>query len=94
VRVVLGEDLTLLRDGLIRLLVAYDMDVVAVDNGPELRQALATQRPDVAVVDVRLPPTFTNEGLKAAIEARSSWPGTPGMICWTGSRRVNARCSR
>ena len=68
-RVVLGEDLTLLRDGLIRLLVAYDMHVVAVDNGPELRQALATQRPDVAVVDVRLPPTFTNEGLKAAIEA-------------------------
>jgi DNA-binding NarL/FixJ family response regulator len=80
VRVVLGEDLTLLRDGLIRLLVAYDMDVVAVDNGPELRQALATQRPDVAVVDVRLPPTFTNEGLKAAIEARARVPDLPVLV--------------
>jgi DNA-binding NarL/FixJ family response regulator len=84
VRVVLGEDLTLLRDGLIRLLVAYDMDVVAVDNGPGLRQALATQRPDVAVVDVRLPPTFTNEGLKAAIEARgrraAPGPARPGRV--------------
>jgi DNA-binding NarL/FixJ family response regulator len=80
VRVVLGEDLTLLRDGLIRLLVAYDMDVVAVDNGPELRQALATHRPDVAVVDVRLPPTFTNEGLKAAIEARARVPDLPVLV--------------
>ncbi len=79
-RVVLGEDLTLLRDGLIRLLVAYDMDVVAVDNGPELRRALATQRPDVAVVDVRLPPTFTNEGLKAAIEARARVPDLPVLV--------------
>ncbi|MGH3151164.1 MAG: LuxR C-terminal-related transcriptional regulator [Streptosporangiaceae bacterium] len=79
-RVVLGEDLTLLRDGLIRLLVAYDMDVVAVDNGPELRQALVTHRPDVAVVDVRLPPTFTNEGLKAAIEARARVPDLPVLV--------------
>jgi DNA-binding NarL/FixJ family response regulator len=80
VRVVLGEDLTLLRDGLIRLLAAYDMDVVAVDNGPELRQALITHRPDVAVVDVRLPPTFTNEGLKAAIEARARVPDLPVLV--------------
>ena len=79
-RVVLGEDLTLLRDGLIRLLTAYDMDVVAVDNGPELRDALLTQHPDVAVVDVRLPPTFTNEGLKAAIEARARIPGLPVLV--------------
>ena len=71
-RVVLGEDLTLLRDGLIRLLTAYDMEVVAaVGNGPELLRALVTHRPDVAVVDVRLPPGFTDEGLRAAIEARS-----------------------
>jgi DNA-binding NarL/FixJ family response regulator len=80
VRVVLGEDLTLLRDGLIRLLTAYDMDVVAVDNGPELRDALFTQRPDVAVVDVRLPPTFTNEGLTAAVEARARIPGLPVLV--------------
>jgi DNA-binding NarL/FixJ family response regulator len=80
VRVVLGEDLTLLRDGLIRLLAAYKMDVVAVDNGPDLRDALVTQHPDVAVVDVRLPPTFTNEGLKAAIEARARIPGLPVLV--------------
>jgi DNA-binding NarL/FixJ family response regulator len=81
VRVVLGEDLTLLRDGLIRLLTAYDMDVVAaVDNGPELVRALVTHRPDVAVVDVRLPPSFTDEGLKAAIEARAAVPGLPVLV--------------
>ena len=80
-RVVLGEDLTLLRDGLIRLLTAYDMEVVAaVDNGPELLRALVTHRPDVAVVDVRLPPSFTDEGLKAAIEARAQVPGLPVLV--------------
>ncbi len=80
-RVVLGEDLTLLRDGLIRLLTAYDMEVVAaVDNGPDLLRALVTHRPDVAVVDVRLPPGFTDEGLKAAIEARAQVPGLPVLV--------------
>ncbi|MGH3156452.1 MAG: LuxR C-terminal-related transcriptional regulator [Streptosporangiaceae bacterium] len=80
-RVVLGEDLTLLRDGLIRLLTAYGMDVVAaVDNAPELVRALVTHRPDVAVVDVRLPPSFTDEGLKAAIEARAQVPGLPVLV--------------
>ena len=80
-RVVLGEDLTLLRDGLIRLLTAYDMQVVAaVDNGPELLHALVTHRPDVAVVDVRLPPGFTDEGLRAAIEARARVPGLPVLV--------------
>jgi DNA-binding NarL/FixJ family response regulator len=71
VRVVLGEDLTLLRDGLTRLLAAYDMEVEAVDDGPGLLHALVTDHPDIAVVDVRLPPTFTNEGLKAAVLARA-----------------------
>jgi DNA-binding NarL/FixJ family response regulator len=81
VRVVLGEDLTLLRDGLIRLLTAYGMEVVeAADNGPALLDALITHRPDVAVVDVRLPPTFTDEGLKAAIEARAQVPGLPVLV--------------
>ena len=80
-RVVLGEDLTLLRDGLIRLLTAYDMEVVAATgSGPELLQALIHHRPDVAVVDVRLPPTFTDEGLNAAIEARSQVPGLPVLV--------------
>jgi DNA-binding NarL/FixJ family response regulator len=81
VRVVLGEDLTLLRDGLIRLLTAYGMEVVAaVDSGPGLLHALVTQRPDVAVVDVRLPPTFTDEGLRAAIQARAQLPGLPVLV--------------
>jgi DNA-binding NarL/FixJ family response regulator len=81
VRVVLGEDLTLLRDGLIRLLTAHGMDVVAaVDSGPGLLHALVTERPDVAVVDVRLPPTFTDEGLRAAIQARAQLPGLPVLV--------------
>jgi DNA-binding NarL/FixJ family response regulator len=80
-RVVLAEDLALLRDGLIRLLTAHDMEVVeAVDNGPSLVRALTAHRPDVAVVDVRLPPTFTDEGLQAAIEARRQVPGLPILV--------------
>jgi DNA-binding NarL/FixJ family response regulator len=80
-RVVLGEDLVLLRDGLIRLLNAYDFEVVeAVDNGPALLQALLEHKPDVAVVDVRLPPTFTDEGLRAAIAARKEVPGLPILV--------------
>ncbi len=80
-RVVLAEDLVLLRDGLIRLLNAHDFEVVeAVDNGPALLEALVTHRPDVAVVDVRLPPSFTDEGLRAAIEARAKVPGLPVLV--------------
>jgi DNA-binding NarL/FixJ family response regulator len=92
VRVVLGEDLTLLRDGLIRLLTAYDMEVVeAADNGPALLHALITHRPDVAVVDVRLPPTFTDEGLKAAIEARTQVPGLPVLVLSQHVEQLYAR---
>jgi DNA-binding NarL/FixJ family response regulator len=81
VRVVLAEDLALLRDGLIRLLEANDFEVVeAVDNGPSLLRALTTHKPEVAVVDVRLPPTFTDEGLRAAIEARRQVPGLPVLV--------------
>ena len=80
-RVVLAEDLALLRDGLIRLLEANDCEVVeAVDNGPSLLRALTTHQPDIAVVDVRLPPTFTDEGLRAAIEARRQVPGLPVLV--------------
>lgn len=80
-RVVLAEDLALLRDGLIRLLTAYDFEVVAaVDNGPSLVKALTELRPDVAVVDVRLPPTFTDEGLRAALAAREQQPGLPVLV--------------
>ncbi len=80
-RVVLGEDLALLRDGLIRLLSANGFDVIdAVDNGPSLLRAMVEHKPDVAVVDVRLPPTFTDEGLRAAIQARSAVPGLPVLV--------------
>jgi DNA-binding NarL/FixJ family response regulator len=81
VRVVIGEDLALLRDGLIRLLQAHGFQVVAaVDNGPALLQALVEHRPDVGIVDVRLPPTFTDEGLRAAIGARQQIPGLPILV--------------
>ncbi|MFG1606089.1 LuxR C-terminal-related transcriptional regulator [Actinoplanes sp. NPDC049265] len=80
-RVVIAEDLTLLRDGLTRLLEAFDFDVVeAVDNGPDLLPALLEHRPDVAIIDVRLPPTHTDEGLKAAIAARAAIPGLPVLV--------------
>jgi DNA-binding NarL/FixJ family response regulator len=81
VRVVIAEDHALLRDGLTRLLQAFDFEVVeAVDNGPALLPALTRHQPDVAVVDVRLPPTFTDEGLQAAIAARARRPGLPVLV--------------
>jgi DNA-binding NarL/FixJ family response regulator len=81
VRVVLAEDLFLLRDGLVRLLTAYDMEVVAaVGDGPALLAALNELRPDVALVDVRLPPSFTDEGLQAALAARRVRPGLPVLV--------------
>ncbi|XVQ09191.1 LuxR C-terminal-related transcriptional regulator [Spirillospora sp. CA-255316] len=91
-RVVIAEDLALLRDGLIRLLEAFRFEVVeAVDNGPSLLRALTTHRPDVAVVDVRLPPTFTDEGLKAALEARKEIPGLPVLVLSQHVEQLYAR---
>jgi DNA-binding NarL/FixJ family response regulator len=81
VRVVLAEDSVLLRDGLTRLLQANGFQIVeAVDTGPLLQDALLRHRPDVAVVDVRLPPTFTDEGLSAALAARRRLPGLPVLV--------------
>jgi DNA-binding NarL/FixJ family response regulator len=81
VRVVIAEDLALLRDGLTRLLRDHDMDVVAaVEDGDALVAAVEEHRPDVAVTDVRLPPDFTDEGLRAAIEIRSRRPDTPVLV--------------
>jgi DNA-binding NarL/FixJ family response regulator len=92
VRVVIAEDLALLRDGLIRLLGAYGFEVVeAVDNGTDLRTALLKHRPDVAVVDVRLPPTFTDEGLRAAIAARAEVPGLPVLVLSQHVEQLYAR---
>ncbi len=94
-RVVAAEHLALLRDGLIRLLTTRGFDVVeAVDNGPYLLRALTTHRPNVAIVDVRLRPTFTDEGLRVAIQAREQ---IPGLRCWccrsTWSSSTPASCS-
>jgi DNA-binding NarL/FixJ family response regulator len=91
-RVVLAEDLFLLRDGLIRLLEAYDFEVVAaVDNRPELERVLIELRPDVAIIDVRLPPTFTDEGLRAALFARARIPGLPVLVLSQHVERLYAR---
>lgn len=80
-RVVIAEDLFLLRDGLIRLLDAYGFQVAAaVDNGADFLDAVRAHRPGVAVVDVRLPPSFTDEGLRAALAARAEFPGLPVLV--------------
>jgi DNA-binding NarL/FixJ family response regulator len=82
----------LLRDGLVRLLDASGFDVVqAVTDGPTLQQALLEHRPDVAVVDVRLPPTFTDEGLRASIAARKRLPGLPILVLSQYVEQVYAR---
>jgi DNA-binding NarL/FixJ family response regulator len=81
VRVVIAEDLFLLRDGLTRMLEAHGLQVsAAVDNGPDLLAAVAADTPEVAIVDVRLPPTYTDEGLRAALAARSQLPGLPVLV--------------
>ncbi|MEU8682372.1 response regulator transcription factor [Streptomyces sp. NPDC048611] len=91
-RVVLVEDLYLLREGLTHLLTAHGFDVVAaVETGPELLTAVQEQRPDVAIVDVRLPPTFTDEGLRAAHEARRRMPGLPVLVLSQHVEQLYAR---
>ncbi|MFD0890883.1 response regulator, partial [Streptosporangium algeriense] len=70
-RVVVADDAVLIREGLIRLLEEFGCEVVAaVGDGDLLVEAVAEHRPDVSVVDVRMPPSFTDEGLRAAVEAR------------------------
>jgi DNA-binding NarL/FixJ family response regulator len=81
VRVVIAEDLALLRDGLTRLLRDNSFDVVAaVDEGNALLRVIATEKPDIAIVDIRLPPTFRDEGVRAALEARRRSPGTAILV--------------
>ena len=80
-RVVIGEDLYLLREGLVRLLSAYGFEIAAaVASAPELLAALVTERPDVGIIDVRLPPTHTDDGLRAALAAREQVPGLPVLV--------------
>jgi DNA-binding NarL/FixJ family response regulator len=91
-RVVLAEDLYLLRTGLERLLGEHGFEVIeSVDNGPALLRALTGKRPDVAVVDIRLPPTFTDEGLKAALAARREVPGLPVLLLSAHVEQLYAR---
>jgi DNA-binding NarL/FixJ family response regulator len=81
VRVVIAEDLALLRDGLTRLLRDNGFTVVAaVETGPDLVDSVLRETPDVAIVDIRLPPTFSDEGLRAAIEIRKQAPDTAILV--------------
>ncbi|MEU8157947.1 response regulator transcription factor [Micromonospora sp. NPDC048986] len=74
-RVVIAEDNPLLRDGIRLLLTDHGITVMsAVDNGDDLLAAIGEHRPDAAVVDVRMPPTFTDEGLRAALAIRAAYP--------------------
>lgn len=80
-RVVIAEDSVLLREGLVRLLTEHDAEVVAaVGDGDALVDAVDRERPDVSIVDVRMPPTFRDEGLRAAIEVRRRMPNAPILV--------------
>lgn len=80
-RVVIAEDNALLREGLVLLLTSSGHEVVAVaGSGPEVLPALLEHRPDVAVLDVRMPPGFRDEGLRAALAARKEIPGLPVLV--------------
>jgi DNA-binding NarL/FixJ family response regulator len=80
-RVVIAEDAALFREGLVRLLTERGHRVVAaVADGQALLDAVAADRPDVAVVDIRMPPTHSDEGLRAALELRRDHPGTGVLV--------------
>ncbi|HUR74923.1 MAG TPA: response regulator transcription factor [Sporichthya sp.] len=80
-RVVLAEDSAILRDGLVELITARGHEVpAAVGDGEALLRAAAEHRPDVCVVDIRMPPTFTDEGLRAALALRAAQPGVGVLL--------------
>ncbi|HET6530330.1 MAG TPA: response regulator transcription factor [Actinoplanes sp.] len=80
-RVVIADDAVLLREGLVRLVEENGHAVVAaVGDGPGLVAAISEHRPDVSIVDVRMPPSHTDEGLRAAVQARGLVPGTPILV--------------
>jgi DNA-binding NarL/FixJ family response regulator len=81
VRVVIAEDSVLLREGISRLLVEAGLDIQeAVPDGEQLLRAVGERQPDVCVVDVRMPPTFTDEGLRAALVIRKRWPDVAVLV--------------
>jgi len=80
-RIVIAEDDPLLREGVALLLRAESLDVVAATDGPDsFLAAVDDHKPDVAIVDVRMPPTHTDEGIKAAVEARRRQPGLAVLV--------------
>jgi DNA-binding NarL/FixJ family response regulator len=80
-RVVIAEDQALLREGIVALLREAGIDVVAqAEDGEGLLRIVGGHKPDLAIVDVRLPPTFTDEGVRAALEARARFPGLGVLI--------------
>jgi DNA-binding NarL/FixJ family response regulator len=80
-RILLADDAVLLREGLVRLLTEQGHEVVAVvGDGPSLISAALTTRPEVSIVDIRMPPTHTDEGLRAAVAIRAQWPGAPILV--------------
>lgn len=91
-RLVIAEDHALLRDGLIRILEAHDHEIVAaVDDAESLETALDDPAAEAAVLDVRLPPTHTDEGLRAAVAVRSRRRGFPVMVLSQYVERIYAR---
>jgi DNA-binding NarL/FixJ family response regulator len=80
-RMVIADDAVLLREGLVRLLTEHGHDVVAaVGDGDSLVEAIVAERPDISIVDVRMPPSHTDEGLRAAVTARQLVPRTPILV--------------
>ncbi|ONI92443.1 DNA-binding response regulator [Saccharothrix sp. ALI-22-I] len=80
-RIVLAEDNALLREGIALLAKSAGHEIVGIAvNGPEIVPTLLEHRPDIAVLDVRMPPTFRDEGLRAAIEAREHLPNLPVLV--------------
>ncbi|WP_067813820.1 response regulator transcription factor [Actinomadura kijaniata] len=80
-RVVIAEDSVLLREGIVRLLEDAGIETVGtVGDGPGLLGLVREHRPDLAIVDVRMPPSFTDEGLRAALKVREAVPGTPILV--------------
>ncbi|MEV4248470.1 response regulator transcription factor [Streptosporangium canum] len=79
-RLILADDSVLLREGLARLLQDAGHEVTAVGDAGALLDAVAVQQPDVAVVDVRMPPSHTDEGLRAALEIRDRWPDVGVLV--------------
>jgi DNA-binding NarL/FixJ family response regulator len=81
VRIVIAEDSALLRDGLRRMLVDHGHEIVgAIDDAVGLAQLVERENAELVVVDVRMPPTHTDEGIRAALELRSHWPQLPLVV--------------